>query len=86
MRLDFRGRSQPLLNFALLQCAMEPLDHFEPRANAERQEPPEDEIRPLPIKFQPENGNAAGANAADWQYFNLLSLGTLIFVSFICPN
>ena len=65
---------------------MEPLDHFEPRSNTKRQEPPEDEIGPPPIKLQPENGNAAGANDADWQYFNLLSLGNPIFVSFLCPN
>ena len=65
---------------------MEPLGHSEPHAHEERQETSEDDIAPLPNGFRPENGNAAGADDKDWQYFNLLSLGTAVCISRICPN
>ena len=55
---------------------MEPLNQSEPRAHEERQELPDDYIAPLPIGSEPENSNSAGADDTEWQYFNLLSLGT----------
>ena len=56
------------------------------RTHEDRQEPLEDDIAPLPSGIQSVNSNAAVTDDTDWQYFNLLSLGTPAYVPLICPN
>ena len=52
----------------------------------EREEPAEEDNAPLPTTSRIDNVDAVNGRSPAWQYFNLLSLGTLACVLCACSH